>query len=60
MAKDADAALARAWVLGDEDPSDAWYAEYESLPPTLMEALYVEADSWTWHYTLRVLIGLKN
>ncbi len=50
---DADAALTRAWSLGEGEDgwSDAVMGEAESLLPMLIEAGYVETKGNTWNFT---------
>jgi hypothetical protein len=50
---DADAALMRAWTLGEGEDgwSDAVMEEAESLLPVLIEAGYVETKGNTWNFT---------
>lgn len=48
---DADKALRRAWLLGDEDYTDEVMDEFETLLPTLVAAGYAERDADTWNFT---------
>ena len=51
---DADAALTKAWDLGEGEDgwSDAVMLEAERLLPTLIEAGYAETEGDTWNFTV--------